>query len=539
MNFRRVVLMFSILFTGQLSGQDSWKWTGFWKGDISAMGTKIGIILEVTEKKSAVSTDTKNGDSKSKTALFKSTLDVPMQGARGITVSKTDIHQSHIEWEIESIGARCVGTRKDSVTIEAQWSQGGKTLPLTLRWSPEKYLLRYQTPKPPYAYNTRSASFSHPSGKLIFGGTLTIPNDSLYRIALAANPKLAATFPIPSKATVIRREKRGDEIREITDGIVKYPAVLLISGSGSQDREESIADHKPFAVWADYLTRNGMAVLRVDDRGVGASKGQPEFIATTTTESLVEDAAAALRWLKQQPDIDTNFIFIVGHSEGANIAIKVAAKEPNLRGVVSLAGMTQPGIETTIYQLRPLWQKNTNDAETLEQLSAITRRMAQASQYHRNPAAAKKFVKDTLLKVESSKYKKAIQYLKKYDLPASGKKDIEALLSTQIGESYQIPWIQYYLHFDPRPEYKSCQPALLLVQGGKDLQINPKATKALVQEMTQQGQYVSLLEFGNLNHLFQHTQTGEISEYFTLDETLALEVQAGVMRWFSIQLQGR
>ena len=537
MNFRCLFLSTGLLFTQFLFGQSTWHWKGFWKGDLSVKGSTIGIILEVTEKNPGTSAE--NKESKTINNTYKSTLDVPMQGARGIAVSKTEINQGSIQWDIGSIGARCVGKRIDSFTIEANWTQGGVTLPVKLRWSAEKYVQRYQTPKPPYAYSTRVAKFPHPSGKLIFGGTLSLPNDSLYKAAVARNPQLAGMFPVPSTATVIRKEKRGDEITEVTDGIIKYPAVLLISGSGSQDRDETIAEHKPFAVWADYLSRNGLAVLRVDDRGVGASVGQPDFLSSTTTESLVEDAAAALRWLKQQPDIDTNFLFIIGHSEGANIALKAAAKESNVRGVVSLAGMTQPGIETTIYQLRPMWQKNTDDTETLEQLAAITRRMAVASQYHRNAAAAKKFIKDTLMKVEFPQFKKAVQYLKKYDLAASGKKDIEELLAIQIGESYQIPWIQYYLHYDPRPEYKSCQPALLLVQGGKDLQINPKATKALVQEMTQQGQYVSLLEFGNLNHLFQHTQTGEISEYFTLEETLALEVQAGVMRWLSTQLKGR
>jgi hypothetical protein len=201
--------------------------------------------------------------------------------------------------------------------------------------------------------------------------------------------------------------------------------------------------------------------------------------------------------------------------------------------------MTTKGIETTIFQLKPAWSKNTSDQQTLDELAQITRRMATASISYKTPASAKKFVKDTLLNTKKSNYSKAIAYLKKYDLPNSGKKDLATLLSVQIGEIYQNPWIQYYLQYDPKPEFLNCQSALLLVQGGKDLQINPKATKALVNEMTKEGKYVSLLEFGNLNHLFQHTQTGDISEYFTLDETLALEVQAGVMRWLTVQLTGR
>jgi alpha/beta superfamily hydrolase len=259
---------------------------------------------------------------------------------------------------------------------------------------------------------------------------------------------------IESKPTVIRKEKRGEVITEITDGVKKYPAVLLLSGSGSQDRDETIADHKPFAVWADYLSRSGIAVLRVDDRGMGASKGQPEFLATTTTESYVDDALAALQWLKQQPDIDTNFIFLMGHSEGANVAIKTAAKETNIRGVISLAGMTSSGIETTLFQLQPIWRKNTTDEKTLSELASITRRMATASKYYNSVSSAKKFVKDSLLKIESSRYKLAIAYLKKYDLPNSGKKDLSTLLASQIGEAYQNPWIQYYLHYDPKPEFK-------------------------------------------------------------------------------------
>ncbi len=537
MKVRLFAFLIFAAFCSALFGQQTYSWIGFWKGDISVMGSKIGVIIEVVEKSNSVKSD-KSGNQPSE-ILHKSTLDVPMQGARGISVSKTETNGKTIVWEIDAIGAKCTGTRIDSFNIDAQWTQGGRSFPFTLRWSSAKYLTRYQTPKAPFGYASRNAQFSHPSGKLIFGGTLTIPNDSLLEVCIAANPALKPTMKVASKPTVIRREKRGDIITEITDGIKKYPVVLLLSGSGAQDRDETIADHKPFAVWADYLSRNGLAVLRVDDRGVGASKGQPEFLSNTTTESYVEDALAAINWLKQQPEIDTNFIFLMGHSEGANVALKTSAKESNIRGVISLAGMTSSGIETTLFQLQPLWRKNTNDEKTLSELAAITKRMALASKYHTTTTSAKKFVKDTLLKVESNQYKQAISYIKKYDLPNSGKKDISTLLASQIGESYQIPWIQYYLQYDPKPEYLACSPALLMVQGGKDIQINPKTTKSLVNEMTKQGKYVSLLEFGGLNHLFQHSQTGEISEYFTLDETLALEVQAGVMRWLTIQLSGR
>jgi hypothetical protein len=534
----RLFLVSLISLFPELSfGQESFSWNGFWKGDISVMGSKIGVIIEVVEKSTTEKSDKTEGQAT--VIRYKSTLDVPMQGARGIAVSKTEVNNRSIVWEIDAIGARCIGQRKDSFTIEAQWTQGGKTLPLTLRWTSTKYLTRYQTPKAPFGYGIRAAQFSHPLGKLIFGGTLTIPNDSLLALCIATNPGLKPSMMIESKPTVIRKEKRGEIITEITDGVKKYPAVLLLSGSGSQDRDETIADHKPFAVWADYLSRSGIAVLRVDDRGMGASKGQPEFLATTTTESYVDDALAALQWLKQQPDIDTNFIFLMGHSEGANVAIKTAAKETNIRGVISLAGMTSSGIETTLFQLQPIWRKNTTDEKTLSELASITRRMATASKYYNSVSSAKKFVKDSLLKIESSRYKLAIAYLKKYDMPNSGKKDLATMLAYQIGEAYQNPWIQYYLHYDPKPEYMACSPALLMVQGGKDIQINPKATKALVNEMTKQGKYVSLLEFGGLNHLFQHTQTGEVSEYFTLEETLALEVQAGVLRWLTVQLSGR
>jgi len=468
------------LFPALSFGQESFSWNGFWKGDISVMGSKIGVIIEVVEKSTTEKSDKTEGQAT--VIRYKSTLDVPMQGARGIAVSKTEVNNRSIVWEIDAIGARCIGQRKDSFTIEAQWTQGGKTLPLTLRWTSTKYLTRYQTPKAPFGYGIRAAQFSHPSGKLIFGGTLTIPNDSLLALCIATNPGLKPSMMIESKPTVIRKEKRGEIITEITDGVKKYPAVLLLSGSGSQD---------------------------------------------------------ALQWLKQQPDIDTNFIFLMGHSEGANVAIKTAAKETNIRGVISLAGMTSSGIETTLFQLQPIWRKNTTDEKTLSELASITRRMATASKYYNSVSSAKKFVKDSLLKIESSRYKLAIAYLKKYDMPNSGKKDLSTLLASQIGEAYQNPWIQYYLHYDPKPEFMACSPALLMVQGGKDIQINPKATKALVNEMTKQGKYVSLLEFGGLNHLFQHTQTGEVSEYFTLEETLALEVQAGVLRWLTVQLAGR
>ena len=515
-------------------------WIGFWKGDLHLGEVSLRLIIEV---KPVIESSTP--------MQLKSSLDVPAQGAKGIGFNTSEINKNKITWVCSAIGATCTGERKDSITIEAIWKQGGQEFPLTLKKSAQRFSTKPQTPKPPFGYITRTAQFSHPSGKLSFGGTLTVPNDSLLQLfeknqQIQQQKRENSTFtPTENAAASIslnsviapRIASHPYIVRGKTEGITRYPVVLLISGSGTQDRDETIGDHKPFAVWADYLSLRGVAALRVDDRGMNASKGEPEFLQKTTTESLVEDAMAAIEWLKTQPDIDTNFIFLMGHSEGANIALKVAKKSNNIRGVITLAGMVEKGVETSIYQLKPIWKANGADEETVESLANLTRTCATASARYKDVNAAKKFAQDSLLKHKA--YTPAFKYLNTFEVKQTKQKNILGYLSKRIGEDYQQPWIQYFMQYDPSVDFKNNDVALLMIQGKKDKQIDAVAAKALSQQLEAEGKYVQYREFGQLNHMMQHADSGFVDEYFTLEETLAGEVPAITMSWLQVQLTGR
>ena len=547
--FHKSLLLFIGLFLQSVTlAQSAKRWDGYWKGELSVSGMQLTLIFHVIPQ-------SQNSEDK----VYRSTLDVPMQRLKNFKIDETEINGEEITWRL-SLPATFQGKRNAEGLLVGNWNQGGKSFPLTLRYNETLNSVKPQTPKPPYPYTSKSVDFSHPSGKLKFGGTLTYPDTNSVKIDAIAQSiyHLARKTPNPADLTF------------------KLPAVLLLSGSGPQDRDETLGDHKPFAVWADFLTKLGFVVLRVDDRGVGSSSGDAKFLESTTTASYVSDAQAAIRFLYTQPMVDTMRIFVLGHSEGANVAVKLANAQTDISGVISLAGMTSSGIETSVFQNQINWKALKLDSGLISGLSDLHREMIQLAfmvksnqtqgglpNSDNSPTSEqsrdnKKIVQksepstseyESLLKnyIAENKGDKNLQLAYKYQINQSkgtaksvGAKSAMSFLAQTYIDLALNPWTSYFLQSDPEIEFtklKNCD--ILMIQGTKDQQINASGTAKLVDKMNQTGVGITYREFPGLNHLLQHCNTCDVSEYFNLDETIAIEVMSIVGNWLNERNQLR
>jgi pimeloyl-ACP methyl ester carboxylesterase len=265
---------------------------GNWEGTLKAGPLELRLAFHVT---------------KGKAGAFRATFDSLDQGATGLPVEEAKQDGKAVTFTLKSLSASFEGKLDEAeATIAGTFKQAGAEFPLTLKRVDKVSMPRRpQTPKVPFPYREEAVRVENREGKATLAGTLTVP---------------------PGKGP--------------------FPAAILISGSGSQDRDETIFGHKPFLVLADALTRRGVAVLRVDDRGVGQSTGG---VLDSTSEDMAGDVRAELAFLRSRPEIDPKRIGLIGHSEGGLIAPMVAAKDHEVAFIVLLAGTALPG-EEILYQ---------------------------------------------------------------------------------------------------------------------------------------------------------------------------------------------
>jgi len=262
----------------------------------------------------------------------------------------------------------------------------------------------------------------------------------------------------------------------------------------------------------------------------------------------VSDAQAAIRFLYTQPMVDTMRIFVLGHSEGANVAVKLANAQTDISGVISLAGMTSSGIETSVFQNQINWRALKLDSGLISGLSDLHREMIHlAFMVQKSEPSTSEY--ESLLKAYIAKNKsdKNLQLAYKYQINQSTgsakavgtKSSLSFLAQTYIGLATN-PWTSYFLQSDPEIEFtelKNCD--ILMIQGSKDQQIDAIGTAKLVEKMNQTGVGITYREFPGLNHLLQHCTTCDVSEYFNLDETTAMEVMSFVGNWLTQRNQLR
>ena len=408
---------------------------GTWNGELNVMGNKVPLVFNFST----------NG----------CTIDSPSQGVNGIQAEKTVKDDGTISVKVGMIGATFEGKMTDG-EIKGTYVQNGFPLPLTLK--PGKLVVkRPQTPVPPFPYKEESVSFTN--AQYTFNGTLTLPENY-------------------SKNT---------------------PVVLMVTGSGQQNRDEELFSHKPFAVIADALARQGIASLRYDDRGWGDKSVN---FADFTTDDFRQDAAAALPLLRKR----FNKVGILGHSEGGTIAMILAA-EGKADFIVSLAGMAISGKETLIMQNR-------------QAMSAIGLPKEMVDSYCNSISKA-------LDEIASGKKASEINI---DDVPVALKPiTIKAL------QQADTPYIRHFLTVDVGKLLPKIKCPVLALNGTKDTQVDCDANTTRIEKGLANCKH-SIKKIDGVNHMFQHCNTGIVTEYQQIEETIAPEVLQEVAKWIKLNI---
>jgi pimeloyl-ACP methyl ester carboxylesterase len=448
--------------------QDNARVVGSWQGalKVSAIELRIGFVISATraDKLSAVCF-----------SIDQSNAEIPVTS---VTVDKDDIKLSMPRAVSEFKGKLST----DGKEIVGEWTQSGTKLPLTVKKVDKlDTLTRPQEPKPPFSYASEEVTFENADAKVKLAGTLTLPR-----------------------------------------GPGPFPVVVLISGSGPQDRDETLLGHRPFLVVADYLTRRGVAVLRYDDRGVGKSTGA--FFKATTFD-FAADALAGVRFLKTRREIDPGRIGLMGHSEGGIIAPVVATKSPDVAFIVLLAGTGLSGEEILYLQGRLIGQAMGAKPEDLERGEALQRRLFQAAKAEEPSPELVKKLKAILTEEINNLPEATRQAVQKVGLEAAG-----AQLNAFAG-----PWFKTFMLHDPRPVLRQVKCPVLALNGEKDLQVPWKENLAEIEKALHEGgnTQVTTKSFAGLNHLFQTCTTGAPSEYGRIEETFNPAVLKVIGDWIA------
>jgi len=438
---------------------------GIWLGTLKTPTFEIRVVFKITSKPDGTLT---------------ATLDSPDQGARNIPADTVTFRNENLHVEVKSIVGVFDGKMKsDGLTIEGQWKQAGQSMPLVLKRSDEvPKLHRPQKPKRPYPYDDEEVVYENKTDGVKLAGTLTLPH---------------------------------------LQG--RCPAVLLISGSGPQDRDESIMGHKPFLVLADHLTRQRIAVLRVDDRGVGGSTGS---CYEATSEDFAEDVLAGIEYLKGRKGINPKQIGLIGHSEGGIIAPMVAVQSPDVAFIVLMAGTALTGEEIVYSQTSLILRALGVSDEVMAEERRLQEQIFAVLKQEEDKAAAeekiRKLIEQRLAKL-SEKEKEAFQVA-------------EAALEPQIKLLFS-PWFRFFLTYDPKPTLSKVRCPVLAINGDKDLQVAPKENLQAIEDALRAGgntQY-TVKELPNLNHLFQTAESGSPAEYAKIEETISPVALSLISKW--------
>ena len=403
---------------------------GAWNGELNVMGTKLPLVFNFSADGC--------------------TIDSPTQGAKGIPAQKTTKDDGTIKVTVPMIGATFEGKMQNN-EIKGTFTQSGFPIPLTLKPG-QLTVKRPQTPVAPFPYKQESVSFTNAG--YTFNGTLTLPQNY-------------------SKQT---------------------PVVLMVTGSGQQNRDEELFQHRPFAVIADALARNGIASLRYDDRGWGDKSTD---FSRFTTDDFKQDAAAALQLLRQR----FRRVGIVGHSEGGTIALMLAA-EDKADFIVSLAGMAASGRETLLQQNRLALQA-----------AGVA------------PNMIDNYCKPIAKALDALAAGKTIEEISDADVPNEMKPVFKKTL--QQGNS---PYLRHFLTLNPAALLPKIKCPVLALNGTKDTQVDcTQNLTTLEKGLTNCRHDIKKVE--GVNHLFQHCKTGIVMEYQQIEETMAPEVLEIITEW--------
>ncbi|MGL4851926.1 MAG: alpha/beta hydrolase [Phocaeicola sp.] len=440
---------------------------GSWSGVLDLNSTKLPILFHIQKK-------SEGG--------YTATMDSPSQGAKGIPVTTVTATELEVELSVAAAGIQYRGFYAEN-KMTGTFKQGNLEIPLTLeRLSPEETLAstagpnRPQEPKTPFPYQIEEVEFTNEQAGITLAGTLTMPQ-----------------------------------------GEGNFPVAVLISGSGPQNRDQEIMSHKPFWVIADHLTRQGIAVLRYDDRGVAKSKGE---FTTATSADFATDVASAINYLKQRKEINPKQIGLIGHSEGGLIAPLVAANHSPVAWMVLLAAPGVRGDELLLTQQRLIAKQRGASNEQIVGLLDNNRKLF-----------------NKMLETEDTEQlKKQLTEELRAQLPAN----------TPLDESFQKqidqvanPWMHYFVRYNPTPALEKVTCPVFALNGEKDLQVEAKQNLTAIEKALEKGgnKQLKTAYYPELNHLFQTCTTGDINEYAQIEQTISPQVLSDISNWIKAQIQ--
>ena len=439
---------------------------GEWGGMIDAGGVKLRIALHVTQ-------DAKGG--------LRVSLDSLDQAAKGLGASIVTLKGKAFHFQMNDLDASFDGLLSvDGKTIRGQWTQGGQPAPLVFhRSTGQVEIARPQNPKKPYPYNEEEIVYENRSAHVKLAGTLTTPR-----------------------------------------GKGPFPVALLITGSGPQDRDSTLYGHKPFLVIADHLTRLGIAVLRLDDRGVGKSTGDLE---QSTEEDLAGDVLTGVEWLKGRKDIDARKIGFIGHSEGGIVAAMAAARSSDVAFVVSLGGPGIPGEQLLYLQGAALNRAMGASVETIEKNRAVQEQMFAIVKREKDNVAAERELRALTKKVQSE--------LSDAERSSAGQ-GLEDALNAQIRMVLSRDF-RFFLTYDPGTAWRQVKAPVLALNGALDRQVPASENLSAITAALAAGGNpdYEIASLPKLNHLFQKSETGSFSEYGQLEETFAPVALRNMSDW--------
>ena len=453
------LILLSILSTLSIYGQDI---TGQWNGALKVQETQLRLVFNVTKTDNVVS----------------STMDSPDQGAKGIPTTTTSFENSILKITIANAKIEYEGTlRKDDIIV-GTFKQGGQSFPMNLSKEiiEKEKLVRPQEPIKPYSYYSEDITFENKKAGVSLAGTLTLPKK---------------------------------------DGV--FPVVILISGSGPQNRDEELLGHKPFLVLSDFLTKNGIAVLRFDDRGTGKSSGD---FKEATTFDFAKDVEYAIEYLQKRKEINKDKIGLIGHSEGGIIAPIIASENEDIDFIVLMAGSALRGDKLLLLQKYKIETQMGINRQLVESNQQI---FAGAYEIILNESIENELVSDTLSKYFTSKYGQALPEKQKIAL-------INQLSS---------PWMINFIRLDPAVYLSKVNCPVLAINGSKDIQVPSKENLEIIKDNFRKTENTSVKvkELEDLNHLFQECETGSISEYGTIEQTISPIALKEILNWINIHIK--
>jgi pimeloyl-ACP methyl ester carboxylesterase len=404
------------------------------------------------------------------------TLDSVDQGAFDIPVVGFERNGDQVGWRVPAANVTYVASLSaDGQSISGLWTRPGMP-DVDMEFTRTAFAVtppaRPQTPQAPFPYTSEEVSFDNPA---------------------ASDVRLAGTFTLP-------------------EGDGPFPAVVLITGSGPQDRDETVWTHKPFAVIADHLTRHGIAVLRYDDRGFGESTGS---FSDAVSSDFADDAAAAASWLAQRPEIDPRRIGLVGHSEGGLIAPMIAADNDAIAFLVLLAAPGTDGQSLLLEQSQLITRVGGASEDDLATLYEIQTELFTAVAAAEDRAAARDAL-DELLTPELI--------------------EIIGVLPDQrdmVIRQMTSDWYRQLLRHDPAPWLARTRQPVLALQGSLDLQVAPTSNLDGLRQGLTANPDVTLTLLENRNHMFQTAETGSIAEYGQIEETFSPEALVMMSEWIN------